>query len=84
MKQIYTIHLFNKNILVNDTKKTSNNVFELAYSFAHHLGIKLVEGSNLATIDVFKFASDQLGYYIPSPFYKGFPNSVQRILSTPC
>ncbi len=79
MKHIYKLHLFTKNILVNDTNEVEKHQFELAYSFAHHLGIKFVKGGELANMDMFKFAVGQLGEYVPLPFYEGFPDTVRKL-----
>lgn len=79
MKNIYKIHLFNKNVLVNDFCAQPENSFEALFSLANLLGIKIVEGKDLAHVDLVSFASSQLGQYVPSPFYKGFPKSVRKL-----
>lgn len=79
MENLYKKQLFSKFILVNDLKEPIQNNFEALFSLANILNIKIVEGQELASLDVFKFASEMLGEDVPQPFYKGFPESVRAL-----
>lgn len=79
MKESFKKQLFAKHILVNDTQKCPENIFEALFSLANILNIKITKGQQLASLDVFKFASSQLGENVPQPFYLGFPESVRNL-----
>lgn len=79
MEEIYKNQLFARCILVNDSKEKVSNNFEALFSLANLLNIKIVDGTELASLDVFKYASKMLGENVPEPFYKGFPESVREL-----
>lgn len=79
MNIIFKNYLFDKHILVNDTEKDEQSAFSVIFALAHKLGIKITSGYDLANTDVFVFASEALGIYIPEPFYKGFPQTVKKL-----
>ncbi|MBQ3016514.1 MAG: hypothetical protein IJD79_07025 [Clostridia bacterium] len=81
MDAIFKNYLFDKHILVCDTPKDEDNAFAVIFAFANRLGIRITGGYELANTDVFEFASLTLGYYIPEPFYKGFPETVKKLTS---
>ncbi|MBE5997575.1 MAG: hypothetical protein E7240_09575 [Lachnospiraceae bacterium] len=78
MKQLYKNYLFQKHILVSETKNPENT-FETLFSLANLFAIRITDGQNLADASMIRYASSQLGEKIPAPFYKGFPESVRAL-----
>lgn len=78
MKEMYKDYLFNHGILVNDTDK-HENVFEVLFTLARRFGIEITEGEELASVEMIRDASRNLGDHVPEPFYRGFPNSVRQM-----
>lgn len=78
MKTIFKKQLFAKHILVSEGAPCENMV-ELIMAFAKRLNIRITSGHELASIETFKFAAEELGQNIPKPFYIGFPESVKGL-----
>ena len=79
MKNIYKNYLFNQHYLVNDTN-LDEHWFETLFSLAHFFNIHIDEKTaKLATPDMIKYCQDMLGHNVPTPFYKGFPQSVREL-----
>lgn len=73
--------LFTKHILVTDENPFDQNtdpeyIFTVNLAFSRELGIRIVSGAYKANLNTFRFAAQQLGTYVPEPFYRGFPQSV--------
>ena len=71
--------LFNKHILVNETGRNKEACFPVLFTLAARLGIRITEGRELAVPAMISFAAEQLGQFIPEPFYRGFPDSARRL-----
>ena len=72
-------YLFTKHILVNETGRDKENCFPSLFALANQLGIRVTDGAELALPEMIRFAAEQLGLYIPEPFYRGFPESVRKL-----
>ncbi|MBQ7308022.1 MAG: hypothetical protein IJW82_05800, partial [Clostridia bacterium] len=79
MEDIFKKYLFEKHILVNDFDSEPENSFEVLFTFANKLNIKIVKGQELADLRLFKFAAEEIGINVPEPFYRGFPKSVRAL-----
>lgn len=79
MKELYKLHLFDKHVLVNDTKVLPENPFEAVFAFANLFAIRIVKGQELASPQLIAYASIRLGKNVPQAFYKGFPKSVRKL-----
>ncbi|MBO5312558.1 MAG: hypothetical protein J6B29_01195 [Clostridia bacterium] len=77
MKEIFKRILFGKGILVGCDESLFS--FEALFSLAHHFGIRITRGQELASLDVVKDAGMYLGENVPAPFYIGFPQSVKAL-----
>ncbi|MBO4419563.1 MAG: hypothetical protein J5789_07055 [Oscillospiraceae bacterium] len=81
MKQIYKELLFEKNYLVSDGEGSTDNCFEVIFTFAALYNIRIVSGEKLAQKDMIPFIAEQLGIKVPETFYRGFPASVKTLSS---
>ena len=79
LKDVFKNYLFDKSILVNDTKKNEAAAFPAVYALATELGINITSGHELATAQILDFASLRMGHFIPEAFYRGFPDSVREL-----
>lgn len=79
MNESFKKFLFTKHILVSDYDVSPENNFEALFSLANILNIKITKGQELANLNIFKYASSQLGKIVPQPFYLGFPQSVRNL-----
>lgn len=79
MNQLYKNYLFNKRIFVKDYESNPDEAFPSLFSLANLFGIRIVKNKDLASPVMIKQASAGLGYYVPKPFYEGFPNSVRAL-----
>ena len=77
MKEMLKKVLFDKHILVADGE--GKNQVEVVYSLRNKLNIRVTSGFELASPEMIEFAADQLGIYVPAPFYRGFPQSVREL-----
>ena len=71
--------LFTKHILVNETGSNREACFPTLFALAGTMGIRITEGADLAVPEMIRFAAEQIGQYIPEPFYRGFPESVRKL-----
>ena len=71
--------LFTKHILVNETGRDREACFPTLFALAGSMGIRVTEGAGLAVPEMIRFAAEQIGQYIPEPFYRGFPESVRKL-----
>ena len=79
MNDILKAFLFNKHILVNDEGVKRGVCFHVIFALANKFDIRVTAGMDLATPDMIRFAANQLGEYVPEPFYRGFPESVKAL-----
>ena len=73
--------LFEKHVLVNDTKEYKEACFPTVFALANRFGIRITEGMELAVPEMIRFASEMLGESVPEPFYRGFPETVKKLSS---
>ena len=71
--------LFTKHILVNETGRNREECFPALFTLANSMGIRVTEGAGLAVPEMVWFAAEQIGQYVPEPFYRGFPESVRKL-----
>ena len=81
MKDVFKKYLFTKHVLVADCGPNEEISFNTLIALKNKLGIKITKGMKLANFDMIEFAADQLGVYIPAPFYRNFPKSVKQLSS---
>ena len=85
MDQIFKDYLFSKHILVcdsfelTDRERRYETCFNSAFALAHLFGIRVTNGARNATEEMIRDAERNLGYYVPEPFYRGFPESVREL-----
>jgi len=79
MRSFYKKYFFSKHILVNDSVSGCENNFHALFSLARVLGINITKGKNLANLEVFKFATSEIGKKVQDSFYLGFPESVKNL-----
>ncbi len=81
MQTLLKKFLFTKQILVSEGNAYTEaaDVFNAIFAFANLLNIKIVSGRKLATLELLKFAQEELGVDVPEPFYRGFPSSVRKL-----
>ncbi len=80
MNSIFTDYLFEKHLLVSTSDDTSAS-FETLFSLANLFGIRIVSGAHLAQPQMLRTAEQCIGYKVPAPFYRGFPQSVRALSS---
>lgn len=81
MKQIYKEQLFQSRYIVSDIENSTENAFEVVFSFAALFNIRITTGEKLAQIEMIRFVSEQLGVDVPDSFYRNFPASVKSLSS---
>lgn len=81
MKELFKDFLFTKGFFVSDSESSTEHTFEVLFSLANLLGIKITEGAERASAEMISFAERNLGTHVPRPFYRGFPQSVRRLSS---
>ncbi|MBR2460801.1 MAG: TerD family protein [Clostridia bacterium] len=79
MNDILKEYLFDKSILVSNTG--SKHPLETLFTIANRFSIRITEGIDKAHEDLIPFIAEQLGTYIPQPFYRNFPDSVRTLTS---
>ena len=79
MQKIFKDYLFGKHILVHESGVKCEDAFETLFALANLFNIRITEGQALATKDMIKTASEQIGVDVPAPFYTGFPQSVRAL-----
>lgn len=77
MKQIYERELFKKNILVDHNERENN--FESLFSLANLFNIRINRNREWTDRAHVKLCETMIGTYVPSAFYRGFPNSVREL-----
>ena len=78
MKDLYKLYLANRGVLVSE-KEEHENVFEVLFTLMKKFGIEVEEGCDLAEPDMIRICSETFGEYIPTPFYRGFPDTVRGL-----
>ncbi|MCR5625063.1 MAG: hypothetical protein K6G11_07480 [Lachnospiraceae bacterium] len=53
--------------------------FALLYALKYYFNIDIVEGYELVNLGLFETYYEVLYYFVPEPFYKGFPESVKKL-----
>lgn len=76
MNNTFLSYLFTKGYLVSDKGSDS---FAVLFTLANKFGIKITEGASLASPELIELCADELGEYVPAPFYRGFPDSVKAL-----
>lgn len=85
MKELYKDLLFSKHILVCESSESdrffgsAEDCFNVAMTLAGKFAIRVKKNVMSATIDMIKVAERNLGYYVPDPFYRNFPDSVRSM-----
>ena len=69
--------LFTKHVLVAE-QKGKDQVLTM-YALLNKLNIEIISGFEHVHPDMIRFCANQLGEYIPTPFYSGFPKSVLEL-----
>ena len=77
MNAIYTNYLFDNKILVG--QKDAPNAFDVGFSLAQMFAVEVTKGFNYLTKDAIKVCEENIGYNVPDPFYRGFPESVKKL-----
>ena len=60
-------------------KTTENNSKEALFLLYDQLGIRIIKGGELATLETVEYASNLIGKKVPEAFYRGFPKSVLEL-----
>ena len=81
MKSEFKNLLFKKNILVGSIEADKEKAFYTMFALANKFNIKVTESAQYLTESNIRDAADNLGEYVPEPFYKGFPQSVLALTS---
>lgn len=79
MKDLFKEYLFTKHILVAEEEPVKELTFDVLFTLKNKLGINITSGKELVYQDMIKYAANQLGQYIPDPFYRGFPETVKQL-----
>lgn len=79
MKELFKEYLFTKHVLVATTEPSAEESFNTIVALANKLGINITKGIKYASQDMIEYAANQLGEYIPAPFYRGFPDTVRQL-----
>lgn len=79
MKSIYKEQLFEKNILVAEDSRDTEDGLETIFSLVAMFNIRIIKGAELAQPEMIRFSADQLGMHVPEPFYRYFPQSVRSL-----
>ena len=79
MKELFKNYLFTKHILVAETKPDAEESFNTLVALKNKLGINIVKGMEYASSKMIEYAANELGEYIPAPFYRGFPETVRSL-----
>ena len=79
MKELFKEYLFTKHVLVATTEPSAKESFNTLVALANKLGINVTKGMKYASQDMIEYAANQLGEYIPTPFYRGFPETVKQL-----
>lgn len=78
MDLIFDNALFAKHILVNHDGKEPD-AFHALFSLANLFNIRITSGQELASDDMIRIASQNIGIHVPTAFYLGFPQSVRAL-----
>lgn len=79
MNQTFKDYLFEKHILVADQEP--KDTVAVIISLAEKFSIRITKGADLAEMSMIRTAANNLGEYVPEPFYRGFPDSVRELTS---
>ena len=81
MKDLFRDYLFTKHILVGNGGRSEEDIFNTLFALKNKFGINITKGADLADSAMIKYVQDQLGEYVPAPFYRNFPASVRELTS---
>lgn len=88
MKDVFKEYLFEKHILVNDSpvfyassKDQDLTSFATIVALAKMFSIRIVAGAEIVSESMINDAAKFIGYNVPDPFYRGFPESVRNLTS---
>ena len=82
MKDIFKDYLFYKHILVLDSDSLlcdSSISFNALVALGQQFGIRIKKNPEMARLSMIQDAQRCLGYYVPEPFYRGFPDTVREL-----
>lgn len=89
MKDLYKHFLFSKHILVHEANYDNNwsskpidgndDFFPVLITLGQKFGIRINKNPGMATMDMIRIASEELGVDVPAPFYRGFPGTVREL-----
>ena len=79
MESIFVNYLFSKNILVAQDQEHYNQV-DIWMALAKLFNIRVGKGYELLEPKMINTAEENIGVYVPEPFYRGFPASVKEML----
>ena len=79
MKDLFKEYLFTKHVLVATDLPSKEENFNSLVALSNKLGISITKGKEFACKEMIEYAADQLGEYIPAPFYSGFPETVRQL-----
>lgn len=75
-------YLFEKHIFVNEGQPSLETYGEIAFTMAARFGISIIDGIELASLDMVSFTAEELGEDVPEAFYRGFPASVMKLVKS--
>ena len=76
MEEIFRSFLFHKNLIAGGG---SSDTAAILFTLLKKFGIKITSGSEYLDLDSIKICERELGFDIPKPFYKGFPETVKGL-----
>lgn len=81
MRDLFKDYLFTKEYFVSssDQDHSSESVFGSLMALGKSFGIVITKQANLADLSMVHMAETQIGYNVPLPFYRGFPQSVHQL-----
>lgn len=72
-------YLFEKHIIVSGKNTEQTNPLEAVYSLYALMGVRIVSGGCFLGKDDVSFVAEMKGKNVPTPFYRGFPDSVRAL-----
>ncbi len=75
-------HFFKQKILVNMGEEPTPHIAELSFALASKFGIKIVSGMENASFEMVSLCESIIGTRVPPAFYRGFPQSVLKLVRT--
>ena len=79
MTDLVKRYLFNKRIFIQEHEPHMEYAFQVLFALSKKFNIQITEGKELLSIEHIELAAEELGIFVPLPFYKGFPDSVRKL-----